>query len=72
MIISKRAVHDSKKLTFVKEQEPSGLKELEIVTENYFCICHKNRRRRNQYFKLLFSKQVHASAHQTKYFSGEK
>ena len=28
----------------------------EIITENYFCVCHKNRRKRNQHFKLLFFK----------------
>ena len=28
----------------------------EMITVNYFCVCHKNRRKYNQYFKLLFFK----------------
>ena len=27
----------------------------EIISEYYFCVCHKNRRKYNQHFKLLFS-----------------
>ena len=26
----------------------------EIINENFFCVRHKNRRKRNQHFKLLF------------------
>ena len=26
----------------------------EIMTENYFCACHKNKRKQNQHFELLF------------------
>ena len=28
----------------------------EIISENYFCVRHKNRRKQNQHFKLLFFK----------------
>ena len=28
----------------------------ETMTVTYFCVCHKNRRKHNQYFKLQFLK----------------
>ena len=30
------------------------LKELRNISESYFCVCHKNRRKNNQYFKTDF------------------
>ena len=30
------------------------LSSYEITTENYFCVCHKNKWKHNQYFKLIF------------------
>ena len=38
---------------FINE-ECENLKEATIVRENYFCVHHKNRRKHNQHFEVLF------------------
>ena len=52
-----------KKLTVIFQIK--GAKKLQ--TENYFCVHHKNRRKRYQQFKLLFSKIIYILKHQTGY-----
>ena len=37
-----------------------------MITENYFCVRHKNRWKPNQQLNC-YSKQIHTLAHQTKY-----
>ena len=33
------------------------IRSYESISENYFCVRHKNRRKHNQHFKLLFFKE---------------
>ena len=47
------------------------LKELWNFIQNYFCVRYKNRQKRNQHFKLLFSKQIYTLEHQTKHVDEE-
>ena len=36
------------------------------MSVNFLCVRHKNRRRHNQYFELLFFKKIDTLADQTK------
>ena len=40
-----------------------SLRSCKILIENYFCISHKNKRKRNQEIKLLFNKIIYFLAH---------
>ena len=40
-----------------------SLRSCKILIENYFCVSHKNKRKRNQETKLLFNKIIYFLAH---------
>ena len=53
--------------TLITTKLTKNQRSYDIVTENHFCVLHKNRRRRNQQLKLLFNKIIYILAHQAKY-----
>ena len=38
-----------------------------IINEKYVCVDHKNRRKYNEHFKLLFLQSIYTLSHQIKY-----
>ena len=49
---------------FVKSMMKGGTK---IISEKYVCAHHKNRRKYNEHFKLLFLQSIYTLSHQIKY-----